>query len=129
MTTRHTVSGVASSRPSGPHAHVQNATAMSRPTSETPALRAYSSTSSTPLVNTSSTAKSPTTSSPFVQPSNTAIVIATGSPAPSQMPTYGRKRSAPASTPNRIAYGTPIRNSPAATSTANVVLTSDCVSR
>src|SRR5919109_5657282 len=86
-TTRQTVSGVASTRPIGPHAHVQNATAMSRPTSDTPALRAYSSTSRMPLVKSSSTANSATTSNPLVQPGNTAMLTATGSPAPSQIPT------------------------------------------
>ena len=39
-TTRHTVSGVASSSPIGPHTQAQKAMATSSPTSDTPALRA-----------------------------------------------------------------------------------------
>ena len=39
-TTRQTVSGVARSRPSGPQSQVQNATATSSPTCETPAAPA-----------------------------------------------------------------------------------------
>jgi hypothetical protein len=37
-TLRHTVIGVARSKPTGPHSHVQKAMATSRATSETPAL-------------------------------------------------------------------------------------------
>ena len=54
-TTRHTVSGVAMSRPSGPQSHVQNATDASSATCETPAAPAYSTVSSTRFVNSSST--------------------------------------------------------------------------
>ena len=86
-TTMHTVSGVARMRPIGPHSHVQNAIAMSSPTSDTPALRAYSRTSSTPPVKSSSTPNRPMTSSAGGQPGNTARHIATGRPAPIQMPT------------------------------------------
>ena len=52
-TTRHTVSGVAMSRPSGPQSHVQNATDTSSATCETPAAPAYSTVSSTRFVNSS----------------------------------------------------------------------------
>ena len=69
------------------------------------------------------------TSSAFGQPGNTAMLIATGRPAPIQMPTYGTKRSTPASTPNSTAYGTPMMASPAATSVANAAFKADCVSR
>src|SRR6188474_1674119 len=60
-TTRHTVSGVAKTRPSGPQSQVQNATDASSATAETPAAPAYNTVSSTRFVNSSSTTNSPTT--------------------------------------------------------------------
>ena len=53
------MSGVAISRPSGPHSHVQNATEISSATCDTPAAPAYNTVSSTRLVNSSSAVNMP----------------------------------------------------------------------
>src|SRR6186997_21207 len=93
-TTRHTVSGVAISRPSGPHSHVQNATEISSATCDTPAELAYNTVSSTRLVNTSSAANMPITVNGPVQPGSAARLTRIGAPAPTTGPKYGTKRSA-----------------------------------
>src|SRR5262245_13766387 len=93
ITTRQTVIGVASSRPSGPHSHVQQSAETTIATCDTPALLPDRHGSSTLLLTSSSSTKNPITSSVNVQPSNTATAISTGIAAAIQGPTYGTKRS------------------------------------
>src|SRR5690348_2751321 len=81
ITTRHTVSGMASTSPMAPHSHVQKIAAMIMPSPETPMLLPYRSGSATLLTISSSTTNTATTSRASVQLSETAIDTAIGSAA------------------------------------------------
>ena len=63
------------------------------------------------------------------QPSKTARLTSAAEPAAAHAPTYGTKRSTPASTPNRSAYGAPIRKSPVPMAAPKPALISDCIWR
>src|SRR4029453_1355053 len=93
-TTRHTVSGDAISKPSGPHSHVQNVTHTSSTPCATPTAPAYSTVSSTRFVNSSRTTNKARTINGPVHPFGAAKLTGIGAPAASTGPTYGTNRSA-----------------------------------
>src|SRR4249920_789230 len=86
-TTTQTVSGVARISPTGPHNHVQNATAIRSPTSETPALSPYSQGSRIILATSSNARKTASTRAGHIHPSKTITLRALGMIAAAQGPT------------------------------------------
>jgi hypothetical protein len=85
-TPRHTVSGVASRIPNGPHSQPQNATPISSATCEMPATPAYKTVSNTRFVISSSTANSASTRNGLVQPAS-ASETSSGTTAATVAPT------------------------------------------
>ena len=112
ITTMQTVSGVASSTPTGPQSVIQKTAAAMIASGESPVLLPYSQGSSTLLLNSSSTMKSPIVSSGSVQPGDTANDRMIGNSDEITGPTYGMNRRTVASTPHRIGLGTPISHRP-----------------
>src|ERR1044071_7779473 len=112
-TTRHTVSGVASSKPIEPHNQVHAATATNSATCDTPAAPAYRIVSSTRLVNSSTATNSPTTDSGLVHPGSAARLARIGPAAAPTGPRYGTKRSAAPSAAQSSGYGVPSAHKPA----------------
>jgi hypothetical protein len=67
-TTKHTVSGVAKTSPTGPHSQVQNAAMTSTAISDTPALSPYKRGSKKKLIISSMARKEPTIIRDVIQP-------------------------------------------------------------
>src|SRR5690242_8108649 len=112
MTTRHTVSGVERTRPTGPQSQVQNVAATRTATGDRPALAPKSQGSMAWLVINSTAMKRPKVSKKADQPGAIASESASGKSAVTQVPIYGTKRSTRNITPQRAAFGTPMRKVP-----------------
>src|SRR5690606_26167552 len=100
---RHTVSGVASSKPIGPHSVVQKMAARMIATAEMLVLDPYSHGSTKLLLTISMTTTSPSVSRNVVQPGSTATASSSGNDADSTGPRYGMKRRKTASTAHSAA--------------------------
>src|SRR6185437_8440646 len=105
MTTTQTVRGVERNSPTGPHSMVQKIAAIMIASDDRPVLEPYSQGSTTLLLISSATRNRPATQNSIVQPGSTAI----GNSAAMKGPRYGMKRSTAASSPHRIAFGTPTK--------------------
>ncbi len=114
ITTRQTVSGVDSSKPTGPHNVVQTSAAKIRAKDKTPALVPYSHGSSTLLLINSSRRIRPMVWSGAVQSLETVSESRTGKDAAIHGPTYGKNRRTAASAPHSTAFGTPMKYKPIA---------------
>ena len=108
----HTVNGVAKSRPTGPHSHVQKvaATMTARELMPVEWLKTIGSMMFTKVSST--TASRPTVSSIGRQESNTASESSTGKAAAMGAPRNGTKRSMAMSRPHNAALGTPMAHRP-----------------
>src|SRR4051812_28241438 len=109
MTTRQTVSGVASTSPGAPQSHVQKTAATMRAMAETPVLDPYSIGSITLLLSSSITTKSATVRRKGVQLVEAAIERMSGKAEAIHAPTYGMNRRTVASTPHTKGLGTPMK--------------------
>ena len=87
MTSRHTVSGVAMTRPMGPHSSVQKLADTSSDIADNPVLAPYSHGSTMLLLSSSSTMINPSVHSTRFQPGSTAKASASGNTADSSGPT------------------------------------------
>src|SRR5262249_12515731 len=85
-TTRHTVSGVDSSNPTGPNNQVQKVAAAISATEDRPVLAPYTQGSSTFATTSSTPTNSRTTQTSSIQPGSTATASATGKPAAMMIP-------------------------------------------
>src|SRR5215207_5606132 len=108
-TSTQTVSGVASSKPTGPHNHIQKTAASITATADTPVFLPYSQGSNRLLLNSSSATNRPTVQMVGAQPGENASDSPIGSRAAIQGPMYGTNRNAIATMPQRTALGTPMK--------------------
>ena len=121
-----TVNGVASSRPTGPHSHVQNVAATMTARDETPVEWLKTIGSMTLTKVSSTTTSNPTVSSIGRQESNTARESSTGNAAAMGAPRKGTKRRSAMSRPQSAALGTPMAHNPRPSSTPTLTLTAAC---
>jgi hypothetical protein len=138
MTTRMTVNGIDSSRPTAPHIHVQNTADTSTAMGDRPVLEPSRLGSITWLMSSSMTTNIATVATNTPLPGWAANASPRGSAAPIHVPTYGTKRSTPHNRPATTAVSRPLRppprvrsmtHSPSATATPNDALMSDCAKR
>ena len=87
ITSRHTVSGVDSTSPTGPHSAVQNVAATISDMADRPVLAPYSQGSTRLLLMSSSTTMRASTQATIVHPGSTAKASSSGNTAPTSGPT------------------------------------------
>src|ERR1700687_6262568 len=125
-TSRHKVSGVGRTRPTGPQSELQNMAPTTTESDDKPVAWPYRRGSSNGAAMMSSPMKSANVLAASDHPGSTANDIAVANSAAMATPTYGTKRMTPASAPHSMACGTPRSPRPAQISTPNTRLTADC---
>jgi len=106
-TTRQSVSGVETMRPTGPHSAPQKSAAAMMPKGAMPMVWPYTCGSSTLATSASSAASVATLHKASDHPGSTAAANTATAAIAAGTPTYGTNRSAPASVPHNVAWGTP----------------------
>src|ERR1041384_3002675 len=91
-TATHTVSGVDSSSPTGPHTQIQNSAETSSANDDTPVRRPNTSGSMNHAVTKSSTMNSASVCTVSAQPGKVAKASDAGINTDNSVPTYGTKR-------------------------------------
>src|SRR5580692_5266609 len=121
------VSGVASTKPTGPHSQVQNDAATMIATGDRPELWPKITGSSTCPANSSRTTNRITVSKSISQPDPTAAASMSGKIAEMNAPMYGTKRRIIATSPHNGAEGTPISCRPMPIAMPKAALKAICV--